>query len=37
MRSWIITNYNCRKKGARAELSLDARFDFIEADQVHFP
>ncbi|MET3883468.1 two-component system phosphate regulon sensor histidine kinase PhoR [Chitinophagaceae bacterium OAS944] len=24
------------EKGAHAELSLDARFDFVEADQVHF-
>ncbi len=34
----IMDNYQLQlqEKGARAELSLDARFDFIEADQVHF-
>ncbi|MBO9200726.1 MULTISPECIES: sensor histidine kinase [Niastella] len=34
----IMDNYKLQleEKGARAELSLDARFDFIEADQVHF-
>jgi two-component system phosphate regulon sensor histidine kinase PhoR len=34
----IMDNYKLQleEKGARAELSLDARFDFVEADQVHF-
>jgi two-component system, OmpR family, phosphate regulon sensor histidine kinase PhoR len=34
----IMDNYKLQleEKGARAELSLDARFDFIEADHVHF-
>jgi two-component system phosphate regulon sensor histidine kinase PhoR len=34
----IMDNYTLQleEKGARAELSLDAKFDFIEADQVHF-
>jgi two-component system phosphate regulon sensor histidine kinase PhoR len=34
----ILDNYKLQleEKGARAELSLDARFDHIEADQVHF-
>jgi two-component system phosphate regulon sensor histidine kinase PhoR len=34
----IMDNYKLQleEKGARAELSLDARFDFIEADPVHF-
>ncbi|WP_242673137.1 sensor histidine kinase [Niastella yeongjuensis] len=34
----IMDNYKLQleEKGARAELSLDARFDFIDADQVHF-
>jgi two-component system, OmpR family, phosphate regulon sensor histidine kinase PhoR len=34
----IMDNYilQLEEKGARAELSLDARFDFVEADQVHF-
>lgn len=34
----IMDNYKLQleEKGARAELSLDARFDYIEADQVHF-
>jgi two-component system phosphate regulon sensor histidine kinase PhoR len=34
----IMDNYKLQleEKGARAELSLDARFDYIEADPVHF-
>lgn len=34
----IMDNYKLQleEKGARAELSLDARFDFVEADPVHF-
>ena len=34
----IMDNYKLQleEKVARAELSLDARFDFVEADQVHF-
>lgn len=34
----IMDNYKLQleEKGARAELSLNARFDFVEADQVHF-
>ncbi|MFL5746973.1 MAG: sensor histidine kinase [Niastella sp.] len=34
----IMDNYilQLEEKGAHAELSLDARFDFVEADQVHF-
>ena len=34
----IMDNYKLQleEKGARAELSLDARFDFVDADQVHF-
>jgi two-component system phosphate regulon sensor histidine kinase PhoR len=34
----IMDNYKLQleEKGARAELSLDARYDFVEADPVHF-
>jgi two-component system phosphate regulon sensor histidine kinase PhoR len=34
----IMDNYKLQleEKGARAELSLDARFDYVEADPVHF-
>lgn len=34
----IMDNYILvlEEKGANAELSLDAKFDFVEADQVHF-
>ena len=34
----IMDNYKLQleEKGARAELSLDARYDYVEADMVHF-
>jgi two-component system phosphate regulon sensor histidine kinase PhoR len=34
----IMDNYKLQldEKGARAELSLDAKYDYIEADMVHF-
>jgi two-component system, OmpR family, phosphate regulon sensor histidine kinase PhoR len=34
----IMDNYKLQleEKGARAELSLDARYDYVEADPVHF-
>ncbi|WP_245843636.1 sensor histidine kinase [Niastella vici] len=34
----IMDNYKLQleEKGARAELSLDARYDFVDADPVHF-
>ena len=34
----IMDNYKLQleEKGARGELSLDARFDYVEADPVHF-